>query len=268
MSVLASKPTSIITFLLDRSGSMGSCKPATIEAFNAYLAGLQEETEVAISFTHLLFDTASLDKVCVDIPVSDARPLTDETYVPRGGTPLIDAAVKTIRAVEAALTARPDKPKVVVCIQTDGEENSSVEHTWEELRGIVTAKTEQGWQFNFMGAGIDGYVQAARMGVGAGSTVSYDIADAGRTRMAFAASAANVRSFVSGQSMNTEYSASQRTASGDRFADRHGLTGVTVTTTVQPATVPLRPAVIQPDLTTKKPVQRPRRKAVVADFKL
>lgn len=253
----AAKPTSLVTFLLDRSHSMWACKAATIEAFNAYLSELQEETQASISFTFLQFDTASLDKVCIAIPVSDARPLTEASYQPRGGTPLIDAAVKTIRAVEASLSARDDKPKVVVCIQTDGEENSSIEHTWEELRGIVTGKIAEGWEFNFMGAGIDGYTQAAKMGVGAGNTVSYDHANFATTRAAFAASASNARSFVTGQSTNTAYTVGQRAESGDRFAHQNGVGGGA-------------PAAVRPslDLTAPPPPQAPKRRQVVRDLKL
>lgn len=214
---MSNKPTSLVTFLLDRSGSMSACKAATIEAFNGYLGGLQAELDAKISFTFLQFDTGSLDKLCVAIPVSDARPLSDVTYQPRGGTPLIDAAVKTINAVAVALASRDDRPKVVVCIQTDGEENASTEHSWEELRGLITAKTEEGWQFNFMGAGIDAYDQGAKMGIGALNTVSYDSADLASTRSVFAASASNAASFSAGRSANTEYSMSQRAASGDRF---------------------------------------------------
>jgi hypothetical protein len=229
-----SKPTSLVTFLLDRSGSMTACKAVTIEAFNGYIAGLQVETEATINFTFLQFDTQSLDKVCVAVPVSDVRPLTNATYQPRGGTPLIDAAMKTIKAVEGSLASRDDKPRVVICIQTDGEENTSTEYTWEELRGVVTRKTVDGWQFNFMGAGIDGYIQAAKMGVGAMNTMSYDPTNPDSTLAAFRATAENTRSFGAGRSMNTSYSMKQRTDSGDRFASHH-LSGDLDLTTSQPA---------------------------------
>jgi hypothetical protein len=258
---MTDKPTSIVTFLLDRSGSMGLCKPATIEAFNGYLSGLQAETEAHISFTFLQFDSGSLDKICVAIPVSDARPLTNATYQPRGGTPLIDAAVKTIKAVEASLASRSDNPRIVVCIQTDGQENESTEHTWEELKGIVTAKTAEGWQFNFMGAGIEGYDQAAKMGIGAMNTVSYDSTDLRSTAEAFTASAKNASDYVSMRSMNTSYSASQRAASGDRFGHLHG---VGATTLIPAAPVSPLPTARRPpgtlDLSNSPTVQAQRKR--------
>ncbi len=130
--------------------------------------------------------------------------------------------MKTIRAVEESLTKRKDKPKVVVCFQTDGEENASWAHNWEDLHGLVTAKTAEGWEFNFMGAGLDAYVQARKMGVTGQSTMSYQT-DRGGTMAAFAASAGNTRLFSSGARANTQYTNSQKVASGDRYAGRHGV---------------------------------------------
>ena len=194
-----------VTFLLDRSGSMNAIKASTIEAFNAYLKGLKEEP-LGMSFSLVQFDSGGLEKVCVRVPVATAPELTDATYQPRGGTPLIDAAYKTIRAVEKSL---PDSnPKVVICIQTDGEENESREYSWETLRALIAEKTKLGWQFNFMGAGIGAVERKPR-----DKPFRYRVA----TNAAFTASAANTRSFLSGQSRDTSYSTGQKMAAGDKF---------------------------------------------------
>jgi hypothetical protein len=74
----------------------------------------------------------------------------------------IDAAYKTIKAVEKSLNG--SNPKVVVCIQTDGHENASTEHTWDELNALIKEKSAAGWQFNFLGTGIDAYDTGAHMG--------------------------------------------------------------------------------------------------------
>jgi hypothetical protein len=63
---------------------------------------------------------------------------------------------------------------VVICIQTDGQENSSTEHIWNELNALVKEKAALGWQFNFMGVGMDAYDQGARMGIAPAATVAYD----------------------------------------------------------------------------------------------
>src|SRR5690349_9546632 len=123
-------PKTLVNLLLDKSGSMGSCQSATIEAYNAYLAGLKEETDAEIDVTHVQFDDQGFEPAYVAIPVGTAPDLNEETYVPRGRTPLIDACYKMIKAVEEAV-ARGGIDKVVVCFQTDGQENASREHTLE-----------------------------------------------------------------------------------------------------------------------------------------
>ena len=209
----------LVTFLLDRTGSMSSCKDATIEAFNGYLDGLKEDGD-ALDFTFLQFDSVSLDKICVAENVSKVALLTSQTYQPRASTPLVDCAYKTIKAVEESLTKRDDKPKVVICIQTDGQENASIEHSMAELNALIKEKSALGWQFNFMGAGIDAYQQGSLMGISAQATMAYDQHSKTATRAAFTASASNTRMFARGESANTSYSMGQRAASGDAFAHR------------------------------------------------
>ena len=176
---------------------MSSIHGQTVEGYNAFVAGLQAEKAADILFTFLQFDTGSLDKIHVAVPVGSVPNMTMADFQPRGGTPLIDAAYKTIRAVEDAVAREEKKPKVVICIQTDGEENQSIEHNWADLAALVKAKQELGWQFNFIGAGIDAYKQAAQMGLSVGQTMSYSN-DYGATRSAFMASAQNASLFASG----------------------------------------------------------------------
>jgi hypothetical protein len=210
----------LVTFLLDRTGSMESVKKATIEGFNGYVETLQKEKAADIEFTLITFDTQSMDKICVCKPVKNAPKLDEKNYQPRSGTNLIDCAYDTIKAVEGQEKAKG--AKIVICFQTDGEENSSHKHTSEELKTLIEEKTKLGWQFNFMGCGIDAYAQAARMGVAQMDTMSYS-PDMASTRASFTASASNLRGFATGQSMNTNYSNVQRAASGDKFYQRHNV---------------------------------------------
>lgn len=210
------KPSStLVTFLLDKSGSMSPIKSDTIGAFNAYLDTLKEAPN-GISFSFLQFDTNSVDTIHRNVPVEDAASLTAATYQPNGGTPLIDAAYKTIKAVESAIGERKTTPKVVICIQTDGQENASIDHTWADLTALIKEKTALGWQFNFMGCGIDAYAQGSRMGIAAFNTMSYDRHSPEATRAAFSASARNTQMFASGMASTTAYSMAQRTASRDK----------------------------------------------------
>lgn len=203
----------LVTLLLDRSASMQSVHAQTVSAYNEYVDGLRR-SKAPIEFTFLQFDTQSLDKVFVAEPIAKIPVMKDSDFQPRGATPLIDSAYATIKAVEGQEKAKG--AKIVICIQTDGEENSSMKHNWEELKSLIAKKTKDGWQFNFMGCGIDAYQQSARMGLTAGQTVSYS-PDMASTRAAFAAQASNTVSYAAGAVMDTSFLASQKAASGDKF---------------------------------------------------
>lgn len=205
-----SNPRTLVTFLLDKSGSMETILDDTIGAFNAYLAGIKGE---AIDFTLLQFDSIAIEKTCVGTPVDKVAVLTRDSFKPRGSTPLIDAAYKTIKAVEASLSDDPSR-KVIICIQTDGHENSSREHTWEDLNDLIKDKIAAGWQFNFMGASIDAYEQGMKMGLTPDRTMSYA---KGHDQAAFAATARATRSFLSGETATTSYLQSEKVAAGDVF---------------------------------------------------
>ncbi len=214
----------LVTFLLDRTGSMEAIKDDTIGGFNAYLGGLQDDGEL-IDFTLVQFDSMGLEKICVAVPVAEAPQLTKDNFIPRASTPLIDAAVKTIKAVEASLDGK-EAPQVVICIQTDGQENASTEHTWDELNALIKEKAAAGWQFNFMGAGIDAYEQGARMGLSADSTLSYDSKDAFATRAAFSSRAAAAADYSHRRRADMLFSADEKDAAGDRYRKPSAPAGV------------------------------------------
>jgi hypothetical protein len=210
-------PKTLVTFLLDRTGSMESIRDDTIGAFNTYLGALKGGDD--IYFTLLQFDSMSVDKVHVNQPVKNVPELTRETFIPRASTPLIDAAYKTIKAVEKSVAGNPAN-KVVICIQTDGHENSSTEHNWAELNALIKEKTEAGWQFNFMGASIDAYQQASRMGISSDKTLSYDSKDRAAANAAFEATAENTVMYALGASAGTDYSLQQKRAAKDEYRER------------------------------------------------
>ena len=107
----------------------------------------------------------------------------------------------------------------MICIQTEGQENSSTEQNWAELNAMVKEKSAQGWQFNFMGVGIDAYDQGARMGIAPAATVAYDHRDREATVAAFRASAENARRYNCAEAPDTAYRPAQKVAAGDRFGN-------------------------------------------------
>ena len=210
----------LVTFLLDRTGSMGSIKDQTIESFNAYIEELKKDDNDTTGFTFIQFDNFETRTICCKEYLELVPTLTHENFQPRGLTNLIDAACEAIHTTEKYAERYPDA-KVIVCIQTDGHENASVEYTWEQLNDLVKEKYEKGWQFNFMGAGIDAYKQAHKMGISGSATVSYVGDDYKKSKVAFQSAASNTRAFASGKTMSVDYSDAQKDAAGDQYRDKN-----------------------------------------------
>lgn len=208
-----------VVFLLDKSGSMANGLDDTIFSFNAYLEGLKDSAEVEVNgnidFSLVQFDSTSIDKVCTRMPISKVVDLSRSNYRPGAATPLVDASCKSIKAADEMLKKFPGK--IVFCIQTDGQENSSSEFTFADLTKLIKARTKQGWQFNFMGAGIDAYDQGAKMGIAAVQTMSYDRNDRDSMRAAMVSNAGNTIAYATGVSNHTAFDNSQRMAAGDEF---------------------------------------------------
>jgi hypothetical protein len=71
--------TTIVSFLLDRTGSMAAIKDETISGFNTYLDTLERDAGDLIAFTLLQFDSQSIDTLYAGAKLSEVRRLTPET---------------------------------------------------------------------------------------------------------------------------------------------------------------------------------------------
>lgn len=211
----------LVSLLLDRSGSMESCRAETISGFNEYIEGIKSGKKGNVKFNFVQFDTTSIDKIYIGEDIENVIPLTAETYVPRGGTPLIDAAMKTILATEEYLKESNEKSwNVMFIMQTDGHENSSDEYTNKDLHKKIKELTEAGWQFIFLGANIDAYAQAEKFGISTGKTVSYNKNLSGQTFDSLRAN--TVRYSNTGEAASTDFSVEQKSSSGDPTAGSNG----------------------------------------------
>jgi uncharacterized protein YegL len=168
-----------IAFVLDRSGSMESCREAAVAGFNEFLRE-QQQTNGAANLTLVLFDNEYLLPIDA-LPLREILPLAEPDFVPRGGTALLDAIGRTIDDLGArfAALAEADRPaQVIVAIFTDGAENSSQDYTWREIARLIKQQTEQyQWTFLFLGANQDAIATAAQMNIAAGNAATY-VADA------------------------------------------------------------------------------------------
>jgi len=164
-----------IAFILDRSGSMGSMVEPAIAGFNRLLREQQQEPGSA-RFTLVLFDD-HYEVPCHSVPIAEVVELDTTTYVPRGSTALLDAIGRTIDELGAKLAAtpEPDRPgQVIVAILTDGEENASHRHTWQDISKRIRHQTEAyDWKFLFLGANQDAIATAAKMSIHAADSANF-----------------------------------------------------------------------------------------------
>lgn len=164
-----------IICVIDKSGSMESLKSDAIGGFNAFL-NAQKELEGKAIMTLALFNRY-LETKHSGIDINEIPELTMNTYIPSGTTALFDAIGTTIDDVGIRLnaTAEENKPeKVIFVIITDGQENSSMSFTKEQvLHKIQVQRSVYSWEFIYLGVDEDTIKNANEIGIGSDNTVCY-----------------------------------------------------------------------------------------------
>lgn len=165
-----------IVVILDRSGSMSSIKDDVIGGFNSFIEE-QRKVEGFANVSLYMFDD-QYESVYEGTELYLVPKLTNETFVPRGTTALLDSIGKTINSVGARLANTPESErpsKVMVVIITDGHENSSKEFTAAQIKEMTEHQTNvYGWQFLYIGANQDSFSVAQSYGIGHAFNFSAD----------------------------------------------------------------------------------------------
>ncbi len=170
--------TTHIYILLDRSGSMSSIANDVIGGFNQMIKD-QKANGPDAKVTFVQFDSQDSQEVIVaGASIVELVQLDGSTFVPRGGTPLLDATGLLIgRArVEAAAREATGLPKqdILFVSITDGEENESSEYTLTQIKKLVKECEKSGWTFVFLSAALDAYGDAERIGLKQGNIQAFD----------------------------------------------------------------------------------------------
>ena len=164
-----------LVFILDRSGSMGGLESDTIGGFNGMIARQKAEGK-QVNVTTVLFDD-EVEIIHDRFPIEIIEPLTEKEYFVRGCTALLDAvgaAIEKMDNVQKHLPEAHKAGKVIFVITTDGLENSSDKYTYEQIRRMISAKKECGWEFLFLGANIDAGKEAEKIGIARNRSVTYE----------------------------------------------------------------------------------------------
>lgn len=153
-----------IVVIMDRSGSMSSVRDEAIGGFNNFLAN-QQALPGAANLTVVQFDDQY--EVPVDgVKLKDVKPFTKEDFIPRGMTAMNDAIG---RALTKLLTKNPKK--AIICVITDGEENSSKEFSYAKVKELVNEAESKGWEIVFLASGIDVKKKACELGILRGTVI-------------------------------------------------------------------------------------------------
>jgi len=162
-----------IAMVIDRSGSMSSCWN-DVQGGYSELVKVNKEAEGECTFTLAVFDDTYT--ILEDFtPIKDVKEKLN-TF-PRGGTALLDAIGKTIKSVGAKLadlkeSERPEK--VIMLVNTDGQENSSIEYTKSTIQKMIKEQSDvYKWVFQFIGASLESVNEAKSWGFSAGNTSTY-----------------------------------------------------------------------------------------------
>ena len=150
-----------IRLVLDRSGSMASCKEITIDSINSFLDD-QKKNNISGVLTISLIDNRSIDIPIKHSPVTKLEKLNYDFLQPRGSTPLLDAIGLAISELDNDCIQENEK-KVLVIV-TDGMENASREYDSKAIKSLIEEKTEQGWLIIYLGADHDAILQSRRFG--------------------------------------------------------------------------------------------------------
>lgn len=199
----------LVAIVLDETGSMDIRREETISSVNFYLDGIKKDDPTALVTIAEFSDMGSTEEKVrfleKNTVVTDTYELTEETYRPRGNTPLFDAIGLTIRAVE-----KESVDRFLFVIVTDGEENSSREFTREQIVSLISEKEKsEKWTFVYLAAGQDAWRGASFIGISTpGTTYSYS----GRKGTTAIASAAL-------QHATTDYLEREATMSAGFFGD-------------------------------------------------
>ena len=173
----------IYQFILDKSGSMGSCTAATIKGFNAQLdiiRSLKKEFPSQEYIVSLTTFNGGIDHLFRDAPADFVPALNPMNYVPNGSTSLLDAIGFSINKINEAHQddIHNDEASVVVVILTDGQENTSRYYSYHQIAAMIRhLEGTRKWSFSLIGADIDAFHTSHMLSIKPENVMAFDKKD-------------------------------------------------------------------------------------------
>jgi uncharacterized protein YegL len=174
--------TTHVLMVVDMSGSMSNLAADVRGGFNEYVETLKADTGAEFRLTVTVFDTEFIP-LAVDAALADVPLLDRHNYQPRGMTALNDAIGKTLAEFDAKHGKVKKHERVLMVIQTDGQENSSGEFTTDQVKDLIAEKDKSDrWGFVFLGAGPSAWASGHAYGLGAQTIATTQTGSGTRSR--------------------------------------------------------------------------------------
>lgn len=164
-----------VAIVLDRSGSMESCRDQTISGFNEYAQDIRRtahEAGLDARLTLTVFN-GEVRMPLFGAPLDRLHLMSRKYYVPDGSTAMLDAVGQTVDRLERD-GADIEMASVLVCIISDGQENSSTEYTYPAVAERIKRLTAtERWTFTYLGSNQDLSVVSQRLDIPVANMTSY-----------------------------------------------------------------------------------------------
>jgi len=148
-----------ITIILDSSGSMEYNWDNTIKTLSNFL--LEQKKAFPNGEYSIVTFNSVVNLLISKANISDFLELkTDDLPKPNGLTALHDAIIKSCSTLN-----NNSKKRIFVIVLTDGEDNMSEPGNHKIAKQIISDKQKEGIEFLFLGAGIDSFTEAGKIGI-------------------------------------------------------------------------------------------------------
>lgn len=214
----AGKNTSHVIFVLDDSGSMQSCRAATISGYNEFLQAQKADaikTGIPTFISLYKFDGHNVGCVFNRVAVNEVENLTENSYNPQGTTNLYDAIGTVMVQInqQLAATKKENRDSIIITILTDGAENASRTYNNQAIKQMVEKAEGKNWGFMFLGANIDAFAAGSSLGFGVYNTIQYDTKSMVNTMNVASARTSRMKmAYASGLDTSTTYASTAFTS--------------------------------------------------------
>lgn len=184
------KPIVEVMLVLDASDSMKPYVDQVRNGINEYVGNLRSDLANDYRISLTIFSSKIGKDPAVKTTIFRARlvdfpVLTKDHYRTFMLTALWDGMGHAIETMTRHVKT-PQKPlgarKVIVVTWTDGMENASERHTEHTVAKLIGDRQEAGnWTFVFLGANVDAWAIARKVGIPRGNVMRYDVEETQET---------------------------------------------------------------------------------------